>query len=170
MTADNRNQLGKILRQRRVMTPLTLKELGRATDVSPSYLGRIEQGKRFPSARILRRIAKPLGFEEGELLTLAGYLSPQASAKVESEAQCNLTRLDPYVASVLASEPLSAQFAVLGILAILKGMAKRNDCNIGSAEYAHRKYPELDEDIMTMIETYNKANKASAKGRGNVSR
>jgi len=44
--------------------PLTLRELASASDISASHLGRIEQGNRFPSARILRRIAKPLGFEE----------------------------------------------------------------------------------------------------------
>jgi len=25
-------------------------------------------------------------------------------------------------------------------------------CNVGFAEYAHRKYPEINEDIITMIE------------------
>ena len=31
-------------------------------------------------------------------------------------------------------------------------MAKGSDCDISFAEYAHRKYPELDEDVLTMIE------------------
>jgi transcriptional regulator with XRE-family HTH domain len=69
------NDLGKILKQRRVMVPLTLRELAVTSGVSSSHLGRIERGERFPSAHILRRIAKPLGCEETELLTLAGYLS-----------------------------------------------------------------------------------------------
>lgn len=77
MTTDSRNDLGKILKQRRVMIPLTLQELSHAAGVSASHLGRIERGKRFPSAYILRRIAKPLGFKESELFTLANYLSPQ---------------------------------------------------------------------------------------------
>lgn len=121
MTADNSNDLGKILKQHRVMIPLTLSELAAASGISPSYLGRIERGKRFPSARILCRIAKPLGFGEGELLTLAGYLSPHPSTKVEGLSG---GRLDPYVAGVLSQEPLHVQRAVIGILSILKSVAK----------------------------------------------
>ncbi len=64
------------------MIPLTLEELAATTRVSPSHLGRIERGERFPSARILRRLAKPLGFRESELLSLAGYLSPQPSTEL----------------------------------------------------------------------------------------
>jgi transcriptional regulator with XRE-family HTH domain len=77
---DNNRDLGRILKQQRVLIPLTLQELAASTSVSSSHLGRIERGERFPSARILRRIAKPLGFNEDELFTLAGFLSPQTSA------------------------------------------------------------------------------------------
>jgi len=61
-----------------------------------------------------------LGFDEGELFTHAGYLSPEAST-TESEPTVGL---DPYVARVLASEPVRVQRCVIGILTILKGMAK----------------------------------------------
>ncbi len=91
MTADNSNDLGKILKQRRVMIPMTLGELAAASGVSSSHLGRIERGERFPSAHMLRKIAKPLGFEETELLTLGGFLSPQPSAEVD-QAQCWASR------------------------------------------------------------------------------
>jgi len=120
-----KNHLGEILRQRRVMTRLTLKELSSVTGVSVSHLGRIEQGNRFPSARVLHRIAKPLGLGEEELLSLAGYLSADSGAVVETKAQYDFSRLDPYVAKVLASEPTAVQFTVIGILAILKFLAKR---------------------------------------------
>ncbi len=96
--------------------------------VSPSHLGRIERGERYPSARILRKIAKPLGFEEDELFTQAGYLSsPQTSMVSESNANYNNGRLDPYVAKVLAQEPPEVQYAVIGILTMLKNIAKNID-------------------------------------------
>lgn len=117
--------MGKILRQRRVITRLTLKELGKVSGVSTSHLGRIEQGNRFPSARVLHRIAKYIGFDEDELLTLAGYLSANSSAVGKREAQRDIANLDPYVARVLASEPAAVQFTVIGILAILKFMRER---------------------------------------------
>ena len=145
---DNKNDLAKILRQRRVMIPLSLQELARASGVSPSHLARIERGERSPSARILSRIAKPLGFGDVELLALAGYLPPQPTAEPEMPSG----QLDPYVAAVLSQEPVEIQRTVVTILSVIKSMAKGSDCNIEFAEYAHRKYPELDEDIITMIE------------------
>lgn len=118
------NNLGKILRQQRVTIPLTLQELSDKSDVSPSHLGRIERGERFPSARILRRIASPLGFEEGELFALAGYLSPQMSGIDEKELGYTGGGLDPYVGRVLGQEPVEVQRAVIGILTILKSIAR----------------------------------------------
>ena len=124
MTTDNRNGLGRILKQKRAMIPLTVQELAAKSGVSASHLGRIERGERFPSARILRKIAKPLDFDEDELFTLAGYLSPQPPSIAEGNPEYNSRRLDPYVASVLAREPVEVQRAVIGILTILKSIAK----------------------------------------------
>ena len=119
------NDLGKIIKQQRIIIPLTLQELTAKSGVSPSHLGRIERGERFPSAHVLRKIARPLDFEEDELLTLAGYLSANSSAVGKREAQRDIANLDPYVARVLASEPAAVQFTVIGILAILKFISER---------------------------------------------
>lgn len=116
--------LNEIIRQQRVTLPLTLQELANKAGVSPSHLGRIERGERFPSARILRKIARPLGFDEEELFTLAGYLSPQPSAVSEGRPSYSSGQLDRYVAKVLAQESTEVQHAVIGILAILKSIAK----------------------------------------------
>ena len=92
--------------------------------VSPSHLGRIEKGGRFPSARILRKIAEPLGFDESELFALAGYLSPQSPSIAETHEEYSGRQLDPYVSKVLSQEPVEVQRAIIGILTILKGIAK----------------------------------------------
>jgi transcriptional regulator with XRE-family HTH domain len=119
------NDLGKILKQQRITVPLTLQELSVESGVSSSHLGRIERGERFPSARILRKIAKPLGFNEDELFTLAGFLSPQTSGVAEESGTRYTNRqLDPYVAKMLAEEPPETQRAVIGILSLLKSIAK----------------------------------------------
>ena len=91
--------------------------------VSPSHLGRIEKGGRFPSARILRKIAEPLGFDENELFILAGYLSPQSLNIAETRGEYSGAQLDPYVSEVLSQEPIEVQRAVIGILNILKNIA-----------------------------------------------
>ncbi len=118
------NDLGKIIKQQRITIPLTLQELTAKSGVSSSHLGRIERGERFPSAHVLRKIASPLGFEEDELLTLAGYLSPQPRRIAEESPGYSGGRVDPYVARVLAQEPVDVQRAVIGILAILKSLAR----------------------------------------------
>lgn len=124
MDNNYKNHLGRIIKQQRISLPLTLQELAARAGVSASHLGRIERGERFPSAHILQRIAKPLGFEENELFTLAGYLSPQSPMIAERNPSYGSERLDPYVARVLAQEPVEMQRAIIGILSILKSIAK----------------------------------------------
>lgn len=124
MSDDSRGNLGKIIKQQRVMVPLTLQELAAMSGISPSHLGRIERGERFPSAHILRKIAGPLGFEENELFALAGYLSPQSASIAEPSPVYNSKRLDPYVARMLAEEPVEVQRAAVGVLTILKSIAR----------------------------------------------
>jgi len=119
---NDSNNLGKIIKQRRVITQLSLVKLAVATGVSVSLIDRVERGERFPSARTLHRLAKPLGFTERELLSLANYLSPQSSSMVERDAQ--FMKLDPYVAIVLSKEPVEVQRAIVSILSSLKYIAK----------------------------------------------
>ncbi len=116
------NNLGIIIKQQRLSIPLTLQQLARASAVSASHLGRIERGERYPSARILRRIAKPLGFDEDQLFTLAGFLSPHDA--VAEEGRSYTARLDPHVAHILAEEPVEIQRAVISILSMLKSIAR----------------------------------------------
>ncbi len=104
MDRGERDNLGEVIRRQRAMMALTLAELAERSGVSASHLGRIERGERFPSARTLRRIARPLGFDES---------LPEDGGQ-----------LDPYVATVLSQEPVSVQHAVVGIVTILKSIAE----------------------------------------------
>jgi transcriptional regulator with XRE-family HTH domain len=121
---DRNVNLGKILKQQRVSLPLTLRELSSMSGVSSSHIGRIERSERFPSGLILRKIASPLGFDEDELFTLAGYLSPHGHSVAENRPAYSSGELDPYVARALAQEPAEVQRAVIGILSILSSIAK----------------------------------------------
>ncbi len=125
------NHLGGIIKQQRIGLSLTLQELAAKSGVSASHLGRMERGERFPSAHILQKIARPLNFEEDELFTLAGYLSPQSTMVAERSPIYGNDRLDPYVARVLAQEPIEMQRAVIGILTILKSIAKSTGTDNG---------------------------------------
>ena len=124
MVDSNESHLGRIIKQQRISLELTLQQLRAKSGVSASHLGRIERGERFPSAQVLRKIAKPLSFEEDELFTLAGFLSPPSSMVAEKGPSYGMAQLDPYVARTLAQEPIEIQHAVIGILTILKSIAK----------------------------------------------
>jgi len=116
--------LGRLIRQQRIAIGLTIRELSARSGVSSSHLGRIEKGERFPSARILQRISRPLGFEESELLASANYLSPRSSTAAEVVAENDIRQLDPIVARVLAQEPVEVQRALVAILTVLKSIIK----------------------------------------------
>jgi transcriptional regulator with XRE-family HTH domain len=73
-------ELGDSLRELRKSKRLSLRDVEQASGVSGSYLSQVEQGKRHPSAELLRKIAPTYGASIRELLVMAGYLDePEAS-------------------------------------------------------------------------------------------
>lgn len=88
------NDIGEILYQRRRERHLTLRRLGNESGVSASHLGRIERGERLPTARILKKLAEPLGFSETQLLEIAGYLSHSDDRieKLKKEIKAEVTQ------------------------------------------------------------------------------
>lgn len=125
MSSCNQNSIGEVIKQRRVSLPLTLIELSNSSGVSQSHLARIERGERFPSAHVLQRIAKPLGFDEGDLFILTGFLSgPSSDEDDTSSIHYHSGRVDPLVVQALACETIEVQRAVIGILSIIKSIAR----------------------------------------------
>jgi transcriptional regulator with XRE-family HTH domain len=120
---DNSQNIGRIIKQQRLISGLTLRELADSSGVSSSHIGRIERGERFPSAHTLRNIARHLGFGEEELFSLAGYFSPQPLTAAERKAADSVAQLDPLVARALAQEPIEVQRLSLVILTLLKSIA-----------------------------------------------
>ena len=117
--------LATILKRQRLSIRITLRELSVRSGVSASHLDRIERGERFPSARVLRKISGPLGYEENDLFMLAGSPSHGSPIEVNSHGSHSLPKgLDPYIAAVLAQEPLKVQRAVLGVLHLLRCLTK----------------------------------------------
>ena len=70
MTDSSIKSLCRIIKQRRLMIPMTLSTVSRISGISVSYLSRIENGKKTPSVRTVQRLAMTLGFKEGELFCL----------------------------------------------------------------------------------------------------
>ena len=93
-----------------------------------------------PSARIPHKIAKLLGFEDNEVFMSAGYLSDGFPIEIERHGSYSHNEwLDPYVANVLAQEPVEVQRAIIGILNILRSLTKsiENNSDIGESGHAY---------------------------------
>ena len=129
MINDSSQNLNRILKQRRVMLSLTLKELAALSGISQSYLGRIEKGNRFPSAAILKNLAKPLDYAESELLSLAGYLSFPSDNTDDKNSGHFAGQIDRQISILLSNEPIEVQHAIIGILNILKSIALSTNAN-----------------------------------------
>ena len=90
---DTQN-LGNLIKQQRRRIGLTLEAIAAKSGVSPTHLSRIEKAQRYPSAKVLRKIAKPLGLEEAELFTLAGYLATEHPMSPDQEKHILRAELD----------------------------------------------------------------------------
>ena len=69
--------VGAQLRERRFASGMSLRELARRLDVSPSLVSQIETGKIQPSVRTLYAIVSELGLSLDEIFELVGTAEPQ---------------------------------------------------------------------------------------------
>ena len=81
---------GREVRRRRVMLGLTLEQLAERSNLTPNYIGTVENGRRDPSLSTVLALAKGLGVSAGELL---GTMGERAAAS--NEAATLLEALSP---------------------------------------------------------------------------
>ena len=89
------SRAGKIIKEQRKKLSLSLNQLSKLSGVSVAHLGRIEQGQRIPSTRIIQKIAEPLGFDLYELLVMTGHLLP--GSLLYSQEQREKLRVELYM-------------------------------------------------------------------------
>lgn len=69
--------LGRLIRRYRENAQLSINELARRIDLSPSIISRVESGEHAqPRSETLVRIASGLGISAAELFAAAGYSTP----------------------------------------------------------------------------------------------
>jgi transcriptional regulator with XRE-family HTH domain len=68
--ADLQETMGTTIRRARRERRLTLRELADRAALSVVYLGEIERGQKYPSARVLEELARALDLDIAELLDL----------------------------------------------------------------------------------------------------
>ncbi|MBA3825500.1 MAG: helix-turn-helix transcriptional regulator [Ktedonobacterales bacterium] len=119
--ADLQETVGTTIRRARRDRRLKLKELAARSALSVVYLGEIERGKKYPSARVLEELARALEMDISELLSLiaaelrqatAPLLLPQRPAVLPRAASDDATP-QASLAAVFAPEAV-AVIAVLG--------------------------------------------------------
>ena len=69
--------LGDYLKEQRLASKLSLRQLSAEAGVSNPYLSQIERGLRKPSADVLQQSAKALRISAEQLYIRAGILSPE---------------------------------------------------------------------------------------------
>ena len=107
--------LGDYLREQRVASRLSLRQLAEQAGVSNPYLSQIERGLRKPSAEVLQQIAKALRISAEQLYIRAGIVSPTDGVGGDVElavlGDAGLTErqkqtlLDVYASFVAINEP-----------------------------------------------------------------
>jgi transcriptional regulator with XRE-family HTH domain len=70
------SSLGEYLKEQRLGSHLSLRQLADQAGVSNPYLSQIERGLRRPSAEVLQQIAKALRISAEQLYIRAGILNP----------------------------------------------------------------------------------------------
>lgn len=122
MESERQDGIGHLIRQRRISLSLSGEQLAEASGISPSHVTRIERGERFPSGRVLNKLAKPLHFEEDELMALAGYLKEKPT--VCEDRLATSYHLDPLVRNLLSQETVEMQRLVWAVLEVMKVLAR----------------------------------------------
>ncbi len=67
---DLQEIMGRVIRRERQDRQLTIKELGEKAGLSEIYVGEIERGQKYPSAKVLESIASALDLDLADLLEL----------------------------------------------------------------------------------------------------
>ena len=77
--------LGEYLKTLRREVALSQEEVARAGGVSQAYIAKIEQGKRQPSAAVLKKLAPVYNVPLSHLFKAAGYWDEDVSQLTEGE-------------------------------------------------------------------------------------
>ena len=100
---------GRYLKAQRSVSDLSLRELGRLTNLSNAYLSQLERGMHEPSLRVMRSLADALGIPLETLLEQTGWRSGEAGEQTTSGTEIAI-RADP----LLSDAQKEALLAVYG--------------------------------------------------------
>ncbi len=104
------NALGGFIRAQRQMAKLSLREMAAMTSVSNAYLSQVERGLHQPSLKVLRSIADALHLSTDQMLSQAGWASPDREDDVHTAPDERVSqRSGGTEAAIRADERLSEE-------------------------------------------------------------
>ena len=92
---NDQEEIGPLLRRLRGETGL--REVGRRTGISNSYLSQIERGDRRPGPSVLKRLASLYGVDVQDLLQRAGFLDEPEGVEARDDDPQEVERAYQYV-------------------------------------------------------------------------
>ena len=101
---------GRYLKAQRNVSDLSLRELGRMTNLSNAYLSQLERGLHEPSLRVMRSLANALGIPLETLLEQTGWSAAGGPTEPATGATESAIRADP----LLSDAQKEALLAVYG--------------------------------------------------------
>jgi len=78
MSKASNKSLGDVVREARAAKRMSLRDLARKIDKTPSYLSDIENDRRVPAEEVLRDLSHLLDLDFDELMARAGRLGDEA--------------------------------------------------------------------------------------------
>ena len=78
MANDDNRTIGDVIHEARVKLKLSLRDVTKKLDITPSYLSDIENNRRVPSEEVLGRLAKLLDLDYDDLMARAGRFGEDA--------------------------------------------------------------------------------------------
>ena len=148
--------VGAQLRQKRFEDGMSLRELARRLDVSPSLVSQIETGKIQPSVRTLYAIVSELGLSLDEIFELVGSAGPPAPASTAGPAAAMPARA-PAAAAEQAPRRVGA--------ALVHRADERRVIELETGVRWERMAAWDDPDVEFMIAVYGVGGSSSADGK-----
>lgn len=108
--ADLQEIIGRVIRRERQERHLTIKELGDKAGLSEIYVGEIERGQKYPSAKVLESLASALELDVADLLEFM-------AEEIRSEREPQTTNAIGFILPATSGQP--RRLAVKKIVSML---------------------------------------------------
>lgn len=147
---------GLKLRQARLARKLSITELSERSGLSPSYITEIEKGRKYPKAERIMDLARALGYDYDELVSLRldpplSFLETPLTSQLLQNFPLELFGVDPStIVDVLTRSPAEMSALIKALQGIARGYAIRDEHFYLAAlrsyqEHHHNYFPELEQ-------------------------